>query len=457
MKKRRILLVDDDPIIRFAMRAFLEAHEFNISEAATCREARQSFSKSPPDAAIVDLTLPHGDGLSVLQECREIDPEIPIIILTGQGTIELAVRAMSLGARNFLTKPVQLATLETVLQRELQNRRYRMQSLAADSREHRQPLDPFLGTSVCVSRLRDLAQRVAADESPVLLVGETGSGKGVLASWIHANSPRRDEAFLDLNCAGLNREFLETELFGHEKGAFTSAVNAKVGLLEVANHGTVFLDEIGDVDMQVQPKLLKVLETQRFRRLGDVRDRMVDVRLISATHRDLRQHVREGKFREDLYYRINIIVVEVPSLRSRPEDIPALTQYFLSHMAQQRGRTAIELDASGLDALQHYSWPGNIRELHNVLERAVLVAETNPLTVRDLQFQPAHHDAAGTGSSPDPNLTLKQAERLHIIAALQLEGGSIERAARRLGIPRSSLYNKVHRLGLISRTEPASS
>jgi transcriptional regulator with PAS, ATPase and Fis domain len=289
---------------------------------------------------------------------------------------------------------------------------------------------------------------VAAANSPVLILGETGSGKGVLANWIHANSRRGKNEFLDLNCAGLDREFLETELFGHQRGAFTSAVSDKPGLLEIANHGTLFLDEIGDIDLQVQPKLLKVLETGRFRRMGDVRDRFSDVRLISATHRDLRRLVQEGAFREDLYYRVNIILLEVPSLRSRREDIPALASHLLQTLARQRWDTEVELGASALDALMSYSWPGNIRELRNVLERAVLVAERNLITHRELQFHPAATPECWDCPPLPPDLTLREIERRHILNVLGQELGSIQKAAKRLGIPRSSLYNKLSRFGI---------
>jgi transcriptional regulator with PAS, ATPase and Fis domain len=315
----------------------------------------------------------------------------------------------------------------------------------------REALDPFLGSSRVIQRLHDLACKVAACDSPVLIVGETGSGKGVLANWIHASSSRRQEEFLDLNCAGLDREFLETELFGHEKGAFTSAIAAKPGLLEVANHGTVFLDEIGDVGMQVQPKLLKVLETGRFRRLGDLRDRFADVRLISATHRDLGCEMQEGRFRPDLYYRINIIRLEVPALRRRPEDIPSLALRLLESMVSSHQETAMELDGSAIDALQKYSWPGNIRELRNVLQRAVLVAEGNVITDRELQFFPLRSDGLALDAPLAADLTLQQLERAHIETVLAQESGSIQKAAKRLGIPRSSLYNKLSRFGISNR------
>jgi len=310
------------------------------------------------------------------------------------------------------------------------------------------PDDPFLGVSAAIRRLGELAHKVAACNDPVLVLGETGSGKGVLASWLHANSPRRKHPFLDLNCAGLDREFLDTELFGHEKGAFTSAVAAKPGLLETAHQGTVFLDEIGDVDLQVQPKLLKVLETGRFRRLGEVRDRYADVRLISATHRNLSQAVQAGRFRSDLFYRINIIIVEVPPLRSRPEDIPYLALRLLDSLAPPRDGVAMRLDDSATQALQEYSWPGNIRELRNVLQRALLVTESRVITARELHFFPVSFQPQPAPAPPSADLTLRELEKAHIANVLALEAGSVQKAARRLGIPRSSLYNKLNRLGI---------
>lgn len=306
-------------------------------------------------------------------------------------------------------------------------------------------IDPFLGTSRAIQKLRDLACKVALSDSAVLILGETGSGKGVLANWLHAIGRRRKQEFLDLNCAGLDREFLETELFGHEKGAFTSAIAAKPGLLEIANNGTVFLDEIGDVDLQVQPKLLKVLETGRFRRLGDIRDRFADVRLISATHRDLGRDVCEGRFRQDLFYRINIIMLEIPTLRSRSEDVPLLAKRLLQSIVPHGN--PVEVDGSAMEVLRRYSWPGNIRELRNVLQRAVLLAESDVITERELHFFPARFQEPAVRMSTS-NLTLCEMEKNHIATVLAQESGSVQRAAERLGVPRSSLYNKLKRLGI---------
>ena len=358
-----------------------------VAEAENVQSAREKFRGASPDAAIVDFSLPDGDGLELLEHFKGVDPDLPVIVLTGQGSIELAVRAIKQGAEQFLTKPVELPALHTLLVRALENKRYRQHSLVNQSKAKRERLDPFLGKSAAIRKLQELARRVVSSESPILIQGETGSGKGVLAKWIHENSPRADEVFMDLNCAGLEREFLETELFGHERGAFTGAVHAKVGLLEVADRGTVFLDEIGDIDLTVQPKLLKVLEAHQFRRLGDVHDRTVDIRLISATHRDLKELVQQQRFREDLFFRITIIPIRLPPLRERREDIPMLAREILRRIALERGCGEIELDDDATKMLGNYLWPGNIREMRNVLERAAQIAQHSPLTVKDLELQ----------------------------------------------------------------------
>jgi transcriptional regulator with PAS, ATPase and Fis domain len=312
--------------------------------------------------------------------------------------------------------------------------------LASKSRQIRQTIDPFIGTSSAIRSLADQARKFLTTESPVLILGETGSGKGVLARWLHENSPRADEAFVDLNCAGLSKELLETELFGHEKGAFTSATASKQGLFEVAHRGTIFLDEVGDVDLQIQPKLLKVLEDKRFRRVGDVRDRQVDVRLIAATHQDIVQLVREKKFRDDLYFRISTIPLSFPPLRERVEDIPVLAQYLLNKVSADLGRREINLNDDCVRALQTYSWPGNVRELRNVIERAVLLSDQDTIGLKDLNFDGNVKIGTPTLNS---RLTLQELEKQHIVTVLQEERGRVEKAANRLGIPRSSLYQKI--------------
>jgi DNA-binding NtrC family response regulator len=437
MAGETILVVDDEAAIRFAIRDFLEASGYAVREAETCREAQDLLHAGEIDAAVVDYSLPDGNALELLGRLAEADLGVPIVVLTGHGSIELAVQAIKEGAEQFLTKPVALPALAVVLERAVENRRAQRMERFQRARRSRAAVDPFLGTSPAIRRLAQDARRVAASERPVLILGETGTGKGVLARWLHDNGPRAEEAFIDVNCAGLAREFLETELFGHRKGAFTGAVEQKTGLLEVAHRGTLFLDEVGDMDLQVQGKLLKVIEEKRFRRLGDVSERSVDVRLIAATHQDLSTLMVEKRFRNDLYFRISTLPLLVPALRDRREDIPALAERILSDLAAELGRRRPQLSPEALSRLQAYSWPGNIRELGNVLERAVLLAGTDVLTPGDLRFEsdPGGREATGR--------TLREIEEQHVARVLEEEGGNVGRAAQRLGIPRSTLYQKL--------------
>jgi len=438
--KNRILVVDDEPAVRFGIRDFLELQGYEVDEAETCQDARHLFGNSRPDVVIADYMLPDGTALDLLSRLKEIDSEIPLLVLTGHGSIDLAVKAIKEGAEQFLTKPIEMSALQVILKRLLETQRKHHKHLASRSRRVRKAINPFIGTSAAIRSLADQARKILTTESPILILGETGSGKGVLARWLHENSPRAEEAFVDLNCAGLSRELLETELFGHQKGAFTSATSSKQGLFEVAHRGTVFLDEVGDVDLQIQPKLLKVLEDNRFRRVGGVRDQQVDVRLIAATHQDLGQLVRQKKFRDDLYFRISTIPLSFPPLRNRIEDIPVVAQYLLDKVSTDLGRGQIELEEDCLKALQAYAWPGNIRELRNVIERAVLLSEGKSISLKDLNFE-GH---ANVGASPiDSQLTLLELEKQHIQRVLEEERGRVEKAANRLGIPRSSLYQKI--------------
>jgi DNA-binding NtrC family response regulator len=440
MSRNKVLVIDDEPGVRFGIRDFLEQQGYEIEEAESCEDAQHLFRTTRPDIVIADYMLPDGTALDLLPRLKEIDSDIPLLVLTAHGSIDLAVRAIKEGAEQFLTKPLELPALSVILARLLQKQRNHHKQLASKTRQIRLAIDPFIGTSSAIKALADQARKILTTESPVLILGETGTGKGVLARWLHENSNRADEAFVDLNCAGLSRELLETELFGHEKGAFTSATASKQGLFEVAHRGTIFLDEVGDVDLQIQPKLLKVLEEKRFRRVGDVRDRQVDVRLIAATHQEMGQLVRDKKFRDDLYFRISTIPLSFPSLRDRKEDIPTLAHYLLNKVSTDLGRAEIHLDDACMKALQEYSWPGNVRELRNVIERAVLLSEGKTLGLRDLHF-----DGHASTVSPffDSSLTLLELERQHIERVLNEEGGRVEKAAKRLGIPRSSLYQKI--------------
>ncbi|HYI08534.1 MAG TPA: sigma-54 dependent transcriptional regulator [Thermoanaerobaculia bacterium] len=442
MTRNRVLIVDDELVIRTAMRKFLTGAGYDVAEAENRAGAAAKMRMHRPDAVILDYKLPDGTALDVLPQLRAIDETVTVIVLTAHATIDLAVAAMKEGADQFLTKPIELPALLVILQRMLDTQRHRQSELAEKSRAARRAYDPFAGTSKAIRQLEADVQKLVTSDLPVLIQGETGSGKGVLAGWLHRNSRRRKEPFVDLNCAGLSKELLESELFGHERGAFTGAVQPKQGLLDLAHRGTFFMDEIGDVDAQVQPKLLKVLEEKQFRRLGDVKPRSADLRLIAATHHDLSIAVRERRFREDLYFRISTIVLHLPPLRERPEDLPALAQEILAHISQDMGRPNARLSDSGMRALQEHSWPGNLRELRNVLERSLLLSDSSEITRSDLRFERA---TATARSTEDTSLTLVEAEARHIALVLAEESNSVERAAKRLGITRNTLYYKMRK------------
>src|SRR5579863_6258859 len=443
--RRKILLLEDDDELRYAYAAHLSANGFLVEEAADLVAADKSFAAARPDVAILDFRLPDGTALDLLRKFKELEPTVPIVVLTGYGTMELGVTIIRSGAEQCLAKPIEASALLMIVHKLLENSRNQQKTLANNTRRRRVVLNPFLGESAATKRLAEAASKVANSQSPVLIQGETGSGKGVLATWLHENGPRAEEPFVDLNCAGLTREFLESELFGHEKGAFTGAINVKPGLLEVGHRGTVFLDEIGDIDPNVQPKLLKVLEDKKFRRMGDVRDRFVDVRLIAATHQDLRHLIETKAFRGDLYFRISTVPLAIPPLRERRDDIPFVAQALLARICSDMARPPAELSSQAIDRLRSYYWPGNIRELRNVLERALLFTERNVLESADLSFE---SQSQVRENSYQPNWTLDELERFHISAAYLAEDKNVEKTASRLGIARSTLYQKLKSLNL---------
>jgi DNA-binding NtrC family response regulator len=441
--KSRVLVVDDEPAVRLGLRRFLEKQGYEVHEAAECSSAEQVCSVTLPDVAILDQRLPDGDGIDLLPRLKDACPGLGVIMLTAYGSIDLAVRAIREGAEQFLTKPLDLQAVGVIVERLVEDRRNRQRQLALRATDD--AFDPFLGTSRSIRMLSAEAHRLVDTDSPVLILGETGAGKGVMARWLHDGSPRSAESFVDLNCAALSHDLLESELFGHEAGAFTGATKKKVGLLEVANHGTVFLDEIGDMDLAIQARLLKVLEEKRFRRLGDTRDRVVDVRLIAATNGDLRRLITEKRFREDLYFRISTLPLAIPPLRERREDIPDLARDILRRSAARRAQE-IGLSDEALAELGAYAWPGNIRELRNVLERAILLCEGHVIRPSDFRF-------GGAGSAlaePPPGgvATLEQVERDHIARVLEIERGHVARAAAQLGVSTSSLYDRIKRYGI---------
>lgn len=437
-----VLVVEDDAQMRSLLARFLKRLGHVVVSASTLEEARALQAKEGPDLVIVDYNLPDGTAFDLIGSRQEQESSEAVIVLTGVGTIDLAVQAIKAGAEHFLTKPVDLDSLSVLVQRTLDAQRdKRQRALAAATAQD--AANPFLGVSKRIQELRELAEAVVDSEAPVLLQGETGSGKGVLARWLHANSPRRDEPFVDLNCAGLSLELVESELFGYRRGAFTGAVGNKPGLLEVAHRGTLFLDEIGDLELAVQPKLLKVLEEGTFRRLGDPSLRSADVRLIAASHKNLSAMVEQGKFRSDLLFRINTLVLELPALRQRDEDLREIAEALLALRSRKLGRVAPALSAEALTILRGYHWPGNIRELRNVLERALLFCKAGSLDRKALRF-----DRSLDPDEKSNSLSLEEVERRHIASVLRSANGSVERAAEVLLLSRSALYVKLKKYGI---------
>jgi DNA-binding NtrC family response regulator len=437
-----VLVVDADRSVRADVRAFLQQHGFDVEEASSIAATERELRRAPPDVAIVDFHLPTSGSDDLLTQLRRVDERVPIILLAEGNSLDHAMRAVRQGADHYVAKPVEPGTLLPVVQRLLDVQRTRRRSMAINVIEHRRGLDPFVGTSAAIQQFADHAHRVLDSHAPILIQGETGTGKGVLASWLHHHGPRAEEAFVDINCAGLSREFVESELFGHERGAFTGASAAKLGLLDVAHRGTAFLDEIGEIDLQLQPRLLKVLEEKRFRRLGDVRDHVVDIRLIAATNRDLARRARDGTFRADLYYRINTIALTVPALRERRSDIPHLARRIANTLGHD-----IDFSSEAIRAMEAYDWPGNVRELRNVIERAILISNNRGarITPSDLCFDVGSYEVVRELDEP---VTLEEAEKRHIERVLKFEKGSVERAATRLGVSRSTLYQKLRRFRL---------
>jgi DNA-binding NtrC family response regulator len=435
-----VLVVDDDATIRETLVDFFDTLGHVARGAATATEGRRAAAEHSPDVALVDLRLPDADGLRLLEVLRADHPELAVIFLTGHGDVATAVRAMREGAADFLEKPIDLETLDAAVRRAAEHARLTREVAVLRAREagalwvettDRPPL-PSL------DRLIDLAAR--NDEAPVLVLGETGTGKGYVARQIHERSPRRAAPYVEINCASLSPQFVESELFGHEKGAFTDAKQAKRGLMEVAGRGTVFLDEVAELSPEVQPKLLKAIEERAFRRLGGTATLTSDARLIVATHVPLAEAVSQGRFRADLFYRLQVLTIALPPLRERREEIHVLAESLMPRGAR--------LSDGARAALLTYDWPGNIRELKNALWRASILSDGAPI-------EPSHLGLAQPGSNAVPApagahevVTLAEAERRAVVAALSATGGNKARAAERLGIARSTLLEKLRRAQL---------
>ncbi len=442
MKGTRLLIVDDDASIREALVERLAPQGFAMTTAASGRDALKAM-RAGVDVVLLDLQLPHGDGLSVLRTAREEELEATVIVVTAYGTIERAVEAMRLGAYDFLQKPFAAALVEEAVKRAVERAGLRRFAAAQAS-------GPESDAPVCVSaamqELMATALKAAASDSTLLLSGESGTGKEILAGAIHRASPRARGPFVALNCAALNESLLESEIFGHEKGAFTGALARRVGRIEAAHGGTLFLDEIGDTSAAFQVRMLRVLQERVFTRVGSSAEIAVDLRVIAATHRNLRAEVADGKFREDLFFRLNVIALEVPPLRERVADIAPLARVFVERFARQTGRGASKIAPDAMAALESWSWPGNVRELKNAVERACVMSEGDEIELEDF---PPEIALGGEAQRPAAFHSRVESFRVSVIRdALAQHGGSQTQAARALGLQRSYLARLIRKYGL---------
>jgi len=450
----RVLLVDDEPNIRRMVAALLQAEGYETAEAANGNAALAAVKEVVPDAILLDLMMAGGpDGLATLEQLKQQLPDVPVVMMSGKASLTDAVRATKLGAFQFLEKPLAPEGLLVAMRSALELARAR-----AENRRLHEALghaDAIVGSSPAMDGLRALIARIAPTDARVLITGESGTGKELVASSIHRQSGRAGRPFVTVNSAAIPRDLVESELFGHEKGAFTGAGERRLGRFELADGGTLFLDEVGDLGLEAQAKLLRVLETGVIERVGGEKPITVNVRVLAATNKNLARATREAKFREDLLFRLNVLPVHVPPLRDRTEDVAPLVRHFLARQAARLGRP-LSIDSGALQLLTTYQWPGNVRELANLVERLAILAASDSLTadevIRVLPQDALAARRAGDGASVDVPLadTLDDYERQLIAAALSRAGGNVADAARRLSTDRANLYRRMRRLGLES-------
>jgi DNA-binding NtrC family response regulator len=453
-----LLVIEDELILAKNIAKYFEKAGHLVEVAHDGVLGLQAAARVQPDVVVVDFQLPRMDGLEVIRALRATDDPPRIIMVTGHASVTLAVEAMKAGSMDLLTKPVTLQSLKDVVDRALSERGARRALDYYRQRDAQQAsLDALVGGSSATANLRKLIRTIAATEpldqspaAPILILGETGTGKELVARACHHSGSRANAPFIEVNCAALPAHLIEGELFGFEKGAFTDAHARKIGLIEAAEGGTVFLDEIGELDLGLQAKLLRVLENYRVRRLGALSDRQVNVRIVAATNRDLEAQVREGLFRADLMYRLKVFQIQIPPLRERRDDIPGLVSHFLKQLAGRYGRPELTIDHQAMTALIQHDWPGNVRELRNVLERAVLLQRTGSLSEESLNLgtaSPRPPQNAGTSNGVDA-VSLDAIEREHLKRALDASGRNVSKAAAMLGISRDTLRYRMERHGL---------
>jgi DNA-binding NtrC family response regulator len=453
----RLLIVEDERSIRLALSGLLRREGYEVEQAEDGAEAIRRLAAEPFDLVLTDLALGEGaSGMDVLRTVRAEQPATPVVMITAHGSEKIAVEAMKLGAEDYVPKPFDNDEIRLVVKRALERT-----VLARENRILRARLDRdlgfenLIGSGAAMRRVFATIQKVAETDLTVLIRGESGTGKELVAQALHEHSARKQGPFVAVNCAAISRELVESELFGHEKGAFTGAEARRVGRFEAAEGGTIFLDEIGDMAPETQAKVLRVLQERSFERVGGSKPLAVDVRVVAATHRDLEREVAEGRFREDLYYRLKVVEIEMPPLRERSEDLAALASRFLDQLAERHGRERRRLSAGALAALSRHAWPGNVRELRNVVERAAVLASGEEIEALDLALPAAREADAGTPESlaglpfgEAKRSAAAQFERAFLLRALRENGGNISRTAEAVGMVRQSLQQKIRELGL---------
>jgi DNA-binding NtrC family response regulator len=435
-----LLIVDDDAEYRATVARRFSRRGYRVQEASDGEKALELAARRQFQVAVVDLVMPGLSGLELLQKLKAGSPDCEVVLLTGQGTIETAVEAMKRGAHDFLTKPFPLADLELIVQRAYEQRQLRKENRQLKAvLERSRPQSEMIGRSGAMKEVFRLIERAGPTDKAILIQGESGTGKELVARALHQASHRADKPLVVINCAALPETLLESELFGHEKGSFTGAVSSKQGLFERADGGTLMIDEVGEMPGSLQAKLLRVLEDGSFRRVGSLKKCRVDVRLLAATNRDMSEEVKEGRFREDLFYRINVMSLELPPLRERTGDIPLLVQRFLGQNW--------EIEPEAMQAMESYAWPGNIRQLINVIERAKILADDEIVRVEDLphELRRPSCESRGLNGAGD---RLDDIERTHVLEVLEREKGNKARTARVLGINRRSLYRLLEKYGI---------
>ncbi len=456
----QILIVDDDAAIRDGCHQVLSRQGYRVEQAATGAEAATLLERFEFDLVLLDLKMPDVNGLDLLKSIRSKDSIVAIVVITAYGTIQNAVEAMRLGADDFLPKPFEPDELLMVVRRTLKARRLTLENIfLKEELKKKEGEVTIVGRSKALMTLLEQVRRVAPTDSTILITGESGTGKGLIARHIHEMSQRRDHAFVSVDCSTLVPSLFESELFGHTKGAFTGATSDKIGKFELANGGTLFLDEIANINLELQAKLLKAVEEKEISRVGSSRITHVDVRIIAATNQDLRRAVRRGEFREDLFFRLNVVALETPPLRERREDIPLLVRHFLGRFGEKYRRHGIRLSDSAMAMLNMYSWPGNVRELENTVERLVIFARDDVIDVQDVKLaglpfmeQERQHGedekgVQGAGGPDAPLPPLEEIQKEYILKVLDATGGNRSEAASILGIDRKTLRQKLKKWG----------